>query len=109
MVNVPRKTALFTALMTAWLVLSVVFAGVFVIVEHDHEHIDAAGHSVPSSENCQICLEIQIAQRLIEAFGRLGVSMAVIGFIVYGLSSIIKPQRAVCSFNPIALKVKFSC
>ncbi|MDR0600167.1 MAG: hypothetical protein LBG84_08845 [Treponema sp.] len=109
MVKVPRKTAFFTALMTAWLALAVVFAGVFVIVEHDHEHIDAAGHSVPSSENCQICLEIQIALRLIEAFGRLGVSMALIGFIVYALSSIMKPQRAFCPSNPIALKVKFNC
>jgi hypothetical protein len=64
MTNVPGKTVFFTA--TAWLALAVVFAGIFVIEEDDHEHIDVAGQRLPSSENCHICLEIQIAQRLIE-------------------------------------------
>jgi len=103
-----QKTALFTLLATAWLVLAVICAGVFVIVEHDHEHIDSAGHSIPTTENCQICLEIQIAQRLIEAFGRLGISIAVIGFIVSVLS-FAKPQWAFCPLNPVGLKVKFNC
>ncbi|MDR2434306.1 MAG: hypothetical protein LBD47_07040, partial [Treponema sp.] len=81
MATVPGKTVFFTAFAAAWLALAVVFAGIFVIEEHDHEHIDVAGQRLPSSENCHICLEIQIAQRLIEAFGRLGISIAVIGIV----------------------------
>jgi hypothetical protein len=108
MVKVPRKTALFTALMTAWLALAVIFAGVFVIVEHDHEHINAAGHSVPSSENCQICLEIQIALRLIEALCRLGVSFFLAGFILSAIP-VIKSQTFLFAIRPFALKVKLTC
>lgn len=108
MTNLPRKTALFNLLATAWLALAVIFAGVFVIAEHDHEHIDVKGHHVPTSEDCHICFEIQIALRLIEAFGRLGVCIAVIGVIVHILS-FVKPQRILSPFNPLALKVKFNC
>jgi hypothetical protein len=93
--------------LTACLALAAVFAEGFVIEEQDHEHVDASGRSVPTSEDCHICLEIQIAIRLIEAFGRLGVSIAVIGSIVYALS--LKPQRTFYLFNPFALKVKFNC
>jgi hypothetical protein len=108
MVYVPRKTAFFTALLAAWLVAAVIFAGVFVIAEHGHEHIDAAGHSVPSGENCQICLEIQIAQRLIEALCRLGVSFFLAGFILSAIP-VIKPQTFLFAANPFALKVKLNC
>jgi len=108
MVKVPRKTVFFTILMTAWLAAAVIFAEVFVIAEHDHDHVDAAGRPVPTGEGCQICLEIQIAVRIIEAFGRLGVSLAVIGFIVYAIV-FGKPQRAFCLCNPVALKVKCNC
>jgi predicted transporter len=108
MTNVPRKTALFTALTTAWLALAVVFAGVFVIEEHDHEHIDVEGRRLPTSEDCHICLEIQIAQRLIEAFGRLGVSMAIIGFVLC-VGSLVKPHIIFCARKPIELKVRFNC
>jgi len=88
----------FTVLAAVWLALVVILAGGFVIEKYDHQHID--------SENCQICLVIQISLRLMEAFGRLGMSIAVIGFIIYALS-FVKPQRAYCLFNPIKLKVKF--
>jgi predicted transporter len=98
MVVVPGKTVIFTALTTAWLALAVIFAGVFVIEKHDHEHVDVSGHRLPSSENCHICLELEIAQRLIEAFGRLGVSLAVIGFISR-VEPLIKPQQLFCSKN----------
>jgi hypothetical protein len=107
MAHVPGKTVFFTALTTAWLALAVVFAGIFVIVEHDHEHIDAAGRRLPSSENCHICLEIQIAQRLIEAFGRLGISIAVTAFISRA-GFLVKP-RICYSKKPIELKVRFNC
>jgi hypothetical protein len=108
MANFSGKTVLFTALPTAWLVFAVIFSGIFIIEEHDHEHIDAAGHSVPTSENCQICLEIQIALRLIEAFGRLGVCMAVTGFIFYA-QLFVKRQIFFHSKRPIELKVRFNC
>ena len=88
--------------------LAVIFAGVFVIVEHDHEHIDVEGHHLPTSENCHICYELQIVIRLIEAVGRLGLCMALIGVMAYTLS-LAKPQRILNPFNPIALKVKFNC
>jgi hypothetical protein len=108
MTNLPRKTAFFIVLASAWLALTVMCAGVFVIVEHNHEHIDVKGHRLPSSENCQICIKIQIALRLIEAFGRLGMSLALIGFMVYVLS-FAKPQLIAIPFNLSALKVKFNC
>jgi predicted transporter len=107
MTNVPRKTAFLTALTTAWLALAVVFAGVFVIEEHDHEHIDVAGRRLPSGEDCHICLEIQIAQGLIEAFGRLGISIVVIGFLSCS-GSLVKPQMFFPK-RPLALKVRFNC
>jgi hypothetical protein len=94
--------------MTAWLALAVIFAGAFVIAEHNHEHVDVKGHRVPTSENCQVCYKIQIALRLIEAFGRLGVEIALIGLVVYVLS-LVKPQIITNPFNLAALKVKFNC
>ena len=97
-VNFPRKIA-FTALFTAWLILAVIFAGILVIEEHEHDCI---------GEGCHICLEIQIALRLIEAFGRLGVSMVVIGFILYAWA-LIKPTLLFWIKNPVELKVRFNC
>jgi len=108
MENLPRKTVFLNIIMTAWLALAVIFAGAFVIAEHHHEHIDVRGHRLPTSENCRICYEIQIALRIIEAFGRLGVYIAVISVIVYDLS-FEKPQQVFNPFNPIMLKVKFNC
>jgi hypothetical protein len=108
MVYTPGKAALFTVLITACLALTVIFAGVFVIVEHDHEHIDVLGRRVPSGEDCQICLEIQIAQRIIEAFGRLGVILALKGLISC-TASFVKPRMLFCSKGPIGLKVRFNC
>ena len=103
-----RKQTFFYLLAIAWLALAVIFAGVFVIVEHNHVHIDVKGQRVPGSENCHICYEIQIALRLIEAFGRLGIEIALIGFILYGLS-FLKLQTVFNPFNPIPVKVKFNC
>jgi len=108
MTNKPQRIAVFTLLAAAWLVLAVIWAGVFVIEKHDHEHINSAGSRVPTGENCRICLEMQIALRLIEALGRLGVCVAAAGFIIYALS-FVKPQSAFNLYNPIALKVQFNC
>jgi hypothetical protein len=108
MAKFPRKITLASGLLTAWLAVAVIFAGVFVIVEHDHEHIDAQGHSVPSGDNCHICLEIQIAQRLIQAFGFLGIGLAVMGLILCA-HSLTKSQIAFFGISPFALKVKLNC
>jgi hypothetical protein len=45
---------------------------------------------------------------LIEAFGRLGVSMALIGF-VSSAGSWIKPHIISYARKPIELKVRFNC
>ena len=108
MANLPRKIIIFNILATAWLALAVIFAGVFVIAEHNHEHIDVKGNHVPDSKDCHICYEIQIALRIIEAFGRLGIGIALVGFIVHAIS-IIKPQLIFNFINPTVLKVKFNC
>lgn len=99
MTNSPGKNIFFTVAMTAWLALAVVFAGIFVIEEHHHDH---------TGENCQICLEIQIALRIIEAFGRLGVCLLLAGFIKYA-ASFVKPQPFYFAKRPIELKVRFNC
>jgi hypothetical protein len=108
MANLPRKQAFFRLLAITWLAVAVIFAGVFVIVEHNHVHIDIKGNRVPTGENCHICYKIQIALRLIEAFGRLGMDIALICFIVYFLS-FVKPQTFFNLFNPTPLKVRFNC
>jgi hypothetical protein len=109
MANLPSKTGLLTVFMTAWLALSVIFAGIFVIVEQDHDHIDIMGHGQDrTSENCHICKEIQIAQRLIEAFGRLGVCMILVGFIAY-IRAFIKTQTFFHLINLVESKMKMYC
>jgi len=108
MTKLPQKKKLLSFILTAWLALAVIFAGVFVIVEHNHVHVDNAGHRVPSPDNCRICIEIQIALRIIEAFGRLGIYIALIGFIAFNFS-FEKPKEDFIPLNPIMLKVKFNC
>jgi hypothetical protein len=108
MTALPRKTVFFSILATAWLALAVIFVGAFVIAEQGHEHVDVNGNSVPTSEDCHICYEIQIALMLIEAFARLGIGIALLGSTVYVFSS-IKPQLIFNPFYPITLKVKFNC
>jgi hypothetical protein len=98
---IPRVVFFKSVLASVWLTAAVIFAGVFVIEERDHDH-DYIG------EACHICQEIQIAQRLIEAFVRLGVSILVVGFISY-IKTSIKPQRFLYQVSPIELKVKLNC
>jgi hypothetical protein len=109
MVNVSGKKTFFTAAITAWLVLAVVFAGVYAVAEYDHEHIDTEGRHVPAGEHCHICLEIQIALRIIEAFGRLGLCLLLAGFIKHTVFC-VKPQPSYFVKKPIELlKVRFNC
>jgi predicted transporter len=109
MANIPGKRAFFTVIMTVWLAAAVIFAGVYVIAEYDHEHIDTEGRHVPAGENCHICLEIQIALRIMEAFGRLGVCFLLAGFMTHA-ASCIKPRPFFFAKKPIELlKVRFNC
>jgi hypothetical protein len=99
----PRGVFFKSVLASVWLAASVIFAGVFVIEERDHDH----DHDGPG-ETCLICYEIQIAQRLIEALVRLGVSLLVVGFVSY-TKLFIKPQTFLYQVSPIELKVKLNC
>jgi hypothetical protein len=91
--------ASFNILATVLLALAVIFAGAFVIMGQDHECV---------GKNCPVCLGIQIAIGFLEAFARLGMSIALAGFIVYSLS-FVSPQLIFYPFNSISLKVKFNC
>jgi hypothetical protein len=95
----PKKTTLFGTITIVWLALSVVFAGIFIIEEHIHDH---------TGENCRTCLEIQIALRIIEACGRLGLCLLLAGFITHAVS-LVKPQTFFVVKKPIELKVRFNC
>ena len=86
-------------LLAAWLGLSVIFAGVFIIEEHIHDH---------TGEDCTICLEIQIALRLIEALVRLGVCTAAAVFFAYILV-LVKPAARVLAVRPALLHIKLNC
>jgi hypothetical protein len=99
----PRRLFFKSVLASVWLTAAVIFAGVFVIEERDHEH----DHDCPGG-TCSICLEIQIAQRLIEAFVRLGGGILVVEFLSY-IKTLIKPQTCFCQVSPIELKVKLNC
>jgi len=99
MINSPRTISLFGSLAVALLALAVVFAGIYVITERDH---------YCTGEGCHICLEIQVAQLLIEALWRLGGSMAVLVFFAIFSSA----KQRICFFHPeklVDLKVRFNC
>jgi hypothetical protein len=90
------------AILTGWLALAVVFAGAFVVEELDHEC---------TGEHCCICLQMEIAIRLIEAFGQIGVVALAAGFAA-GLAGISAKVQAFFRFvpaTPVSLKIKFNC
>jgi hypothetical protein len=89
-------------ILTGWLVLSVVFAGVFVIEALDHDH---------TGEQCSVCLQIEIAHRLIEAFGRMGAIVLLAGLaITYAKPTVKFPAFShLILETPVSLKIKFSC
>jgi hypothetical protein len=99
MVELLRKKLSLVVLMAA---LFVAFTGIFVIEALDH---DCTG------EHCAVCLQIEIAHRLIEAFGRLGVIALAASFAAAVHAGTIKPQTLFRSFltTPVSLKIKFSC
>jgi hypothetical protein len=108
MIAEQKSPAVFIMLAAVGLSLAVLFSGVFVIAEHEHDHIDTEGRHVPAGENCHICLEIQIAQLLIEAMARLGICFFLAGLIKYA-AFLIKAQTFFLVKKPIELKVRFNC
>ncbi|MDR0452835.1 MAG: hypothetical protein LBH15_07305 [Treponema sp.] len=90
------------AILAGWLALAVVFAGVFVVEELDHEC---------TGEHCSICLQIEIAIRLIEAFGRIGVAALAAGFAagLAGASGKVPAPFRLVPATPVSLKIKFNC
>jgi hypothetical protein len=84
---------------TACLALAAVSADVFVFTHLDH---DCTG------EDCAVCLQIEIAQNLIELMGRIGLFILVAGIFASALRLIRKSQVFSTVFaSPILLKVKF--
>jgi hypothetical protein len=95
MVNIQGKTAFCTALTAAWLAAAVIFAGIFVLEGYDRGC---------TGENCPVCLEM----RLIEAFGRLGLCIAGIGFISC-TGYLVRPYVFIFRKRPLELKVRRNC
>ncbi|MDR2518586.1 MAG: hypothetical protein LBD13_04140 [Spirochaetaceae bacterium] len=86
-----------TAITAAWLVFAVVFAGAFVVAAHDHDHTGA---------ECRICLEIQIALRILETSGA---AAALPARFVKRAASEVKPRRFLFVKKSGALKVRLNC
>jgi hypothetical protein len=95
MVNIQGKTVFFTAVTAAWLAAAVIFAGIFVPGGHDRGC---------TGGECPVCLEM----RLIEAFGRLGLCIAGIGFISC-TGYLAKPRLFIFRKRPLELKVRCNC
>lgn len=93
------KNAGLRAAATAWLAAAVVFAGIFVIENHIHDH---------TGDTCRVCLEINIAVRLIEAFGRLGAGCLPACFLKY-VGEAARVRRCFFPKRPMELKVRFNC
>jgi hypothetical protein len=95
--------AAFHAGVTAWLALGVLVSGLFIIASYDHDHTGAG---------CRVCVEIRIAQGIIESCGLLGAAPCVAeGRMRYAALS-VKPRR-ICFIlfykKPPDLKVKLNC
>ncbi|MDR0401088.1 MAG: hypothetical protein LBH51_09120 [Treponema sp.] len=84
-----------------WLSLAVVCAGVYIIEEQDH---DCCG------EGCSVCHQIAVAQRFIEAFGRVYASLLLAAFLA-ALLFRVKPSALFYALPStlVALKIKFNC
>jgi hypothetical protein len=84
-----------------WLSLAVICAGFYIIEERDH---DCCG------EGCPVCLQIEFARRLIEAFGHLCASLLLAAFLA-ALASRAKSLTRLCAAPAtlVALKIKFNC
>ncbi|MDR0786121.1 MAG: hypothetical protein LBE74_09640 [Treponema sp.] len=100
MVNLPQKRFLHIAL-TACLALTAVFAENFIVTHLEHECI---------GESCPICSQIEIAQRLLEKLGRIGVA-AFFAFYAIDYTKLLA-KRSEGFFlpltTPVSLKIKIN-
>jgi hypothetical protein len=92
-----RQKRLLLALLTACLVFAAVFSEGFVLANLNHVH---------TGEHCSLCLQIEIAQKLLEGLGRIG---------LFALAACLAPESSVLknllcfSFAPqtlVAQKIK---
>jgi hypothetical protein len=84
--------------LTACLALAAVSAEFFVFTHLDHDCI---------GENCSVCLQIEIAQRVLEGLGHIGIIVLVIGFFAKTKQCIKStPFSYTFTTSPILLKVK---
>ncbi|MDR1970669.1 MAG: hypothetical protein LBQ46_01985 [Treponema sp.] len=84
-----------------WLSLTMVCAAVYIIGERDH---DCCG------DGCPVCHQLEIAQRLIEAFGQFCAALLLAAFLA-GLLGRIR-SLSLCRGAPatlVALKIKCNC
>jgi hypothetical protein len=86
--------------LTACLALSAVFAEGFVFTHLDHDCI---------GEHCSVCLQIEIAQSLLEGLGRIGI-LALAACLIPQIFVIIKNclYYSIVPQTLISLKVKYN-
>ncbi|MDR0878819.1 MAG: hypothetical protein LBN21_12265 [Treponema sp.] len=99
MVRFPRNRLLLIAL-TVFLVFTAVFAEGFVFTHLDHDCI---------GEHCSVCLQIQIAQSLLEGLARFGIFAIAAGLILQTFV-IIKSRLSFVTIplTLVELKIKYN-
>jgi hypothetical protein len=86
---------------TACLALAAVSAEVFVFTRLNH---DCTG------EHCPVCLQLEIAQNLLEGLGRIGLFVLAACFIPLVLVTVrCRLSIAIVPPTLVGLKVKYSC
>jgi hypothetical protein len=96
MANLSQKRLLL-ALLTACLVFAALFSQGFVLTNLNHVHTE---------EHCSLCLQIEIAQKLLEGLGRIG--LLVLAACLVPESSALRSRLwlSVASQTLVALKIK---
>ncbi|MDR1216609.1 MAG: hypothetical protein LBK25_08005 [Treponema sp.] len=86
--------------LTACLTVIAIFAEFFICTHLDHDCVGDA---------CSICLQIEVAQHLLEKLGRLG-AMALLAFALGNYTKIlVKLSVVFCSsITPVSLKIKIN-
>ncbi|GHV92543.1 hypothetical protein AGMMS50268_30460 [Spirochaetia bacterium] len=95
-----RSRRLPLIVLTVFLALSAVFAEGFVFTHLDHDCI---------GDHCSVCLQIEIAQNVLEGLGRIGLCALAAGLITQIL--VIIKNRLRFSFFPqtlVGLKVQYN-
>jgi hypothetical protein len=85
------------ALLTACLIFASLFAKDFVLVNLDHVH---------TGEQCSLCLQIEIVQKLLEGLGRVGLLALVCGLVPQDLAVRNRSCLALVPQTLVELKTK---